>query len=64
MSFHKQLDAAHEGFVKGVRATLQYQFNDVNIEITKDQFHRAIRTVLEANGWSEAAIVHWTEKTE
>ncbi len=62
MDFNKQLDFMHEHFVKGVRATLRYQFEQTQTAITDEMFNHAVKTVLISDGWSEKLAEYWANK--
>lgn len=62
MKFSKQLDLIHEGFINGIRTTLQYQFDEIGVQVTKEQFDNAVRTILRSRDWSDQAIDFWLSK--
>ena len=59
MEFSKQLDILHKGFMKGVRATLRYQFNDIGVKVSRDEENNAVRKILKAEGFSDESADFW-----
>ena len=62
MEFSEQLDLLHKGFIQGVRATLQYQFDDIGVKVSPEQFNNAVRTILKSRQWSDKTIDVWLSK--
>ncbi len=64
MDFSKQLEMQQAAFVRGVRAAVRYELQDLGVLVSDDQFNRKVEMALRSDGWSEEAAKQWAEMPE
>ena len=64
MKFAEQVEMQQAAFVRGVRAAVRYELQDLGVLVSDDLFNRKVEMVLRSDGWSEDAAKRGAEIPE